>query len=274
MFNSVNDISLVQRQRGRGNAVLRVVDKSGQESFVPPDDSNRHRQMINEWIAEGGTIRDAPPKPTDANRPTATAYLPHPSFHLPDDDGHIAWRYFTEQKFRSLLDTSSLFFARGHVLRAIDDAEGTLPNMNLVADPSDVLQQVYGQTSGMPPDTFARHRSLTEALGRYVFISCWNRSDTESKGMWKTFANDPGAVKKRLIGIKRRAHACSRGPTGPSRACRRVSLLRGTPRPARVPPRDYRDYRDNRERPRSATPCGPFVAHPVPWTQVCLTRRA
>lgn len=194
MFNSKDDINIVQQQRGRGNTTLKVVDKTGRETFVPQAEDNRHYRIVMEWLAEGGTLLDAPAKSVDPNRPTTTAYLPHPSFRLPDDDRLVVWRYLTPKKFRSLLDTSSLFFARGHVHRGKDEAEGTLSDLNLKADPLKVLQQVYGQPTGLPPDAFVQHRSLIESLGRYHFISCWNRSETESKEMWKAFADDPGAV--------------------------------------------------------------------------------
>lgn len=194
MFNSRHDISSVQRQRGRGNATLKVVDKTGREAFVPQADGNRHYRLVTEWLADGGKVSDAPAKSIDSNRPTTTAYRPHPSFSMPHDDSCVVWRYFTERKFRALLDTSSLFFARGHVLREIDEAEGTRPDANLRADPLKVLQHVYGQSTELPPDAFHQHRSWIESLGRYHFVSCWNRSETESQEMWKSFADDTGAI--------------------------------------------------------------------------------
>ena len=77
------------------------------------------------------------------------------------------WKYFDLAKFTSLLQNESLHFCRGD--KFTDPFEGSYPLSALDAFDSD--------SSGYN----------AEAWKKFVAISCWHDSDTESDAMWQLY---------------------------------------------------------------------------------------
>ena len=60
MINSVE-----KKYNQEGNFInYYVIWEDGLEAFVPLDESNRHFQEVQEYIADGGTVIDNPPEET------------------------------------------------------------------------------------------------------------------------------------------------------------------------------------------------------------------
>ena len=107
-------------------------------------------------------------------------YEEHPEFISPDP-GAVLWRYMDLIKFMSLLETSSLFFARSDKLG--DPFEGSLTRMNEVLQPH------------MYP--FANWEDASRVLSKLrqekrleTFVNCWHESENESAAMWKIYSRE------------------------------------------------------------------------------------
>jgi hypothetical protein len=102
----------------------------------------------------------------------------HDIFAQPPDEA-ILWRYMDFTKFVSLLDRSTLYFARADTLG--DRFEGSYSRANAE------LRPVWAQEQGLPADVFD---DLSEArkLGPLThFISSWHWNDVESAAMWNLY---------------------------------------------------------------------------------------
>ena len=100
---------------------------------------------------------------------------------LPDDA--VLWRYMDFTKFVSLLEKSSLFFARADKLE--DPFEGYLPNIS-----REKAQRFF---EGYPDCLQTMLKSIKER-SRFMLINCWHESDHESAAMWKLYAKDDNGI--------------------------------------------------------------------------------
>lgn len=91
-------------------------------------------------------------------------------------------------KFVSMLETSSLFFARADGLG--DPFEGSYSRGNERLRPV-----VY---KDIPPETFtqmqAHSADFARFLRKWTFVSCWHMNEGESAAMWKLYAKTNEAV--------------------------------------------------------------------------------
>lgn len=98
---------------------------------------------------------------------------------LPDET--VIWRYFNFERFKDLLETHSVWFARPFAFE--DQWEGLFP-------PSYVRRtRQYAEANGIPYEEFDREfrrRLQRHRYGHFVF--CWHISETESDAMWKLYA--------------------------------------------------------------------------------------
>jgi hypothetical protein len=125
--------------------------------------------------------------------------LEHSYFELPADPDTTIWRYFSFTKFVSLLQSSSLHFARSD--RFDDPFEGTVPDGAKEAIHASLA------TISTNPDVIAEEFIRLADLSRlYTFINCWHANPSESDAMWKlySFANEGVAVQS-TVGRLRRA---------------------------------------------------------------------
>lgn len=126
---------------------------------------------------------------------------PHPSFRTPADRCVSLWRYMDLAKFLSLLDDSSLFFARADKLG--DPFEGAMPEPNMAHLPEMLSDPVKREKiyPGLADESLRRMIKASSDVRREVttqmFVSCWHASEYESAAMWSIYskANESIAVR-------------------------------------------------------------------------------
>lgn len=105
----------------------------------------------------------------------------------PVPDSTIIWRYSKFERFRSILETHSLWFSRPFVFE--DQWEGQFPPSYLRGT------RQYAKDSGISFDEFEPELRNRLLLHRYAhFVSCWHISDHESEAMWKFYAPAGSAI--------------------------------------------------------------------------------
>jgi hypothetical protein len=92
----------------------------------------------------------------------------------PVDPQQPLWRYFRPERFVQALQERQLYFASGREFE--DPFEGAL---FLTPDPP----------AHDPRSIAHMEENAFEQLRRLTKISCWNRGDYESEGMWKLYAS-------------------------------------------------------------------------------------
>ncbi len=90
------------------------------------------------------------------------------------------WRYYKTERFVSLMDTNSIYFASARQFE--DPFEGAVAVMppNFPVDPRYSVREVG--------------ESAFEELRRLMKISCWHREDYESDAMWQLYAGERKGV--------------------------------------------------------------------------------
>ena len=104
-------------------------------------------------------------------------YKEHPEFISPASGANL-WRYMDFTKFVSLLDTSSLFFAKSSILG--DPFEGAYSKVNAALRPA-----LY---PGSSESQLQILKEGLEVLRKSKFISCWHEADHESAAMWNLYS--------------------------------------------------------------------------------------
>ncbi len=95
------------------------------------------------------------------------------------------WRYFGQRKAIDLLETSELYLRRVDLL---DDKFEARPTHPMAAAYSSALKYSLGEAS---PD----HLRFYDNVRRSLFVCCWQKLETESREMWKTYCPaDDGMV--------------------------------------------------------------------------------
>lgn len=131
-------------------------------------------------------------------------YFSDPSRDLPPDSAKV-WRYIGLAKFLSMLDTSSLWFAR---IGTFDDAyEGTLSLPAFEA----FHAQVAAEQQLDPQDSSDLSRVIFSALSHSSrlgsFVNCWHRNEGESAALWKIYSGESLAIQSDVGRLKRCFHA-------------------------------------------------------------------
>jgi hypothetical protein len=96
---------------------------------------------------------------------------------LKASDDTLVWRYMDIGKFISMLNESTLAFARVDLLD--DPFEGSYSRPSLQT-----------RVAGLPGIDKTAYRNLSETfqkLRAYTFVSCWHMNDYESAAMWKLY---------------------------------------------------------------------------------------
>lgn len=101
----------------------------------------------------------------------------------------ILWRYLDFWKFKDMLDTNAIFFARGDTFK--DDFEGRFSKGNNGAF-SATDQAVY--SSNNINRSFDVANAQHEGRRQNVFISCWHRNTKENRRMWCNYTSTPNSV--------------------------------------------------------------------------------
>jgi len=108
----------------------------------------------------------------------------HPSFPNRPHDDETVWRYMDLFRYLSLLQSSSLHFARADQMR--DNWEGSYGQLNIVRRP-----EIYG-------DSYEERTELENERREWhllsAYLNCWHLSDIESAAMWDIYQREGRGV--------------------------------------------------------------------------------
>src|ERR1043165_7012887 len=108
-------------------------------------------------------------------------------FRTPSDNLSIA-RYFSEEKFISLLETSSIYLRRMDLFPNKDEIVLSLYDINWI-------RQTQGDKAEMNIDIYNKEKS-------WSFISCWTLETTDWRRFWEEYGNKSNAVMVK-VSVKR-----------------------------------------------------------------------
>jgi len=107
------------------------------------------------------------------------------------NESTVVWRYMDFTKFVSMLDTSSLYFAR--VDKLGDPFESTMPEGNFPLI-NRLVQDKLDRIADLSQRTEERLQTCTylltdmQAINHCImFVNCWHESEYESDAMWKLY---------------------------------------------------------------------------------------
>ncbi len=109
----------------------------------------------------------------------------HPIFQAPNDINICIWKYMDFSKYVSLLDQSSLFFARADILD--DPYEGAISQANIKLRPI-----IYGNQ--VADNIFKILSNINYSGRKWTYINCWHMNNSESAAMWKLYSQTNEAV--------------------------------------------------------------------------------
>ena len=109
-----------------------------------------------------------------------------PLLESPPPDASL-WRYMGFTKFLSLLESSSLFFARADKLD--DPFEGYVRSKVL-----DNLKSTYTGNLDPADNIFWNVTQVLRTLAAFTLVSCWHESPHESMAMWKLYSKEADGV--------------------------------------------------------------------------------
>ena len=118
-------------------------------------------------------------------------HKPHPAFLAPENLEVKIWRYIDFEKLESLLDTSSIWFARAD--RFSDLFEGSYPGANVLARktaPLGLLEDdlpIFGKMVG----EMSKH---SREWPRFVAVNCWHINEVESVAMWSLYLRNSEGI--------------------------------------------------------------------------------
>lgn len=112
----------------------------------------------------------------------------HPAFPQPANRDAAIWRYMHIDRFRSLIETSSLYMARAD--RLGDDFEGTTPSgernywnelIKLAATEEERIAHEYNRD---------QRAEFAAAFREQYYVSCWHMADDENVTMWERYGKE------------------------------------------------------------------------------------
>jgi hypothetical protein len=111
-------------------------------------------------------------------------FIDHPSFHAPENRNSKIWRYMNLYKFKSLLESSALRFARADTF---DDVfEGSMSKVNF--NKAEILFDIFNDP--LIKETHNYRKSLI----KLTYINCWHLDEYESAAMWKIFCSSNDGI--------------------------------------------------------------------------------
>lgn len=120
----------------------------------------------------------------------------HLNYRIPDEIDAPLWRYFSLDKFKSLVETKSLYFARSDLLG--DDHEGS------TSEPSIKHRSKF--YSGASKHFIEKGVvQIAKDWALCTFVSCWHNNTDESVAMWKLYTpeGEGVAVQAKLSSLKK-----------------------------------------------------------------------
>jgi hypothetical protein len=116
--------------------------------------------------------------------------------YIPLNDGVKLWRYLDFEKFKSLLETRSLFFCRAD--KFSDPFEGSIPKKE-----ADFRMTTYKKHSTQFQYPFDENQAshyikgiqiLHQKFKRGFIVNCWHINENESDAMWRLYLKDNEGV--------------------------------------------------------------------------------
>jgi|SRR5579872_3806672 len=110
----------------------------------------------------------------------------------PNLDASI-WRYMALERFRFLIEQSSLFFSRADCLG--DRFEGTFPRQNIETRLSryhDRIPEWKKEHPGEDPEK--KLSDFFRSWRQFVFVNCWHLNEHESAALWHIYADQNKGV--------------------------------------------------------------------------------
>lgn len=126
-------------------------------------------------------------------------------YFIPPTEPDI-WRYFEDWKFKSLLESDSLFFCRADEFK--DTLEGELPPKVISGIRQWYRSDPWGNGKISEEKIEKALDNLVGGLGKMrntVLVSCWHINPQESKKMWKEYVKNGNgvAIKTTFEGLKK-----------------------------------------------------------------------
>jgi hypothetical protein len=147
-------------------------------------------------------------------------YVSDPNLTVPADDAWL-WRYQSFDKFMLFLEAGALWFSRAD--QFYDPFEVAVPDKDLPAARTNLFESVraagaddfvqrwlarFGGTTieelkALPDGQLAS--LLPRFANHFAYVSCWQRNDTESAGLWAQYAPGNGVAVRTTSGTLRQA---------------------------------------------------------------------
>ena len=117
--------------------------------------------------------------------------------YLGNPPDRTLWKFLNAWKFEDLLKTRALWFSSFDILRTADQAEGTVPQPNLVP-PVEAFVDVVGphlaHAAGMAEEVGRAFRALVDQETRLNLVNCWFMNELPLDHMWDRYAAEAGSV--------------------------------------------------------------------------------
>jgi hypothetical protein len=119
----------------------------------------------------------------------------HENF-IPIEPGIKVWRYMDFEKFKSLLETQSLFFCRSD--KFSDPFEGSLPLKEVEYRATEGKRRAealgWEYNDEVDAKNIAGVKSLHQRFRTSMVVNCWHINNNESDAMWKLYLKDNEGV--------------------------------------------------------------------------------
>jgi hypothetical protein len=112
------------------------------------------------------------------------------------EPGATVWRYLDFDKFKSLLETKSLFFCRTD--KFSDPFEGSIPRresefrLTTYKNHAEQFQYVFDEEKAM--QNIKGIQGTHQNFKRGVVVNCWHINETESDAMWRLYLKNNEGV--------------------------------------------------------------------------------
>jgi hypothetical protein len=112
-------------------------------------------------------------------------YKQHRSFSFPEDDSIKIWRYMDFTKFVSMLESTSLYFARADQLE--DPYENAIPKCNQDAWAKVLKQPSIPEIEPLDQQGVKLFLNDVLAMRLELYVNCWHMNSHQSAAMWKLY---------------------------------------------------------------------------------------
>lgn len=116
-------------------------------------------------------------------------YINSDSWETPNKDTTII-RYFTYDKFKSLIDKKALYFNEILNYKSSDPAEGLIPEANKKGIKGLYLNLSLGNEKIEAENDYEKKYKIVNFIQHFICVNCWNINYDENKLMWDKYTDD------------------------------------------------------------------------------------